>query len=82
MRQPPRKIFATGSTPKTGSGTSTLAAAPYSSSGHPLTGSGTLITGHSTLTVGSGTLSAQRKQQIEGTQPPDQATAERDGTTT
>jgi len=49
---------------------------PYSSQRYLYTGkgtllirSGTLITGHSTLTAASGTLSAQRNQQIEGTQP-------------
>jgi len=64
------------------SGTLPQAVAHFHKQRHPSSGSGTVTTGSSTFPTGSGTLSAQRKQQIEGTQPPDQATAERDGTAT
>jgi hypothetical protein len=52
----------------------------YTVSGILPINSGTLITGHNTVIAASGTLSAQRNQQIEGTQTPDHATAEREGT--
>jgi len=80
MRQPPRRIYTTGSNPKTGSGSSNLAATPYSSSGTYSQAATPFETGHSTLTAASGTLSAQRNQQKERTQPPHQATADKEGT--
>jgi hypothetical protein len=66
--------------PKTGRGSSTLAAAPYPSSGTYSQAAAPFTTGHSTLAAASGTFSAQRNQQIERMQPPDQATTEKEGT--
>ena len=80
MRQPPRRKYVTGSNPKTGSGSSNLAAAPYSGSGTYSQSAAPFTTGHSTLAAASGTLSARENQQMERTQPPHQATADKEGT--
>jgi hypothetical protein len=80
MRQPPRRIIATGSTPKTGRGTCTLAAAPLHWQRPLYTGSGTLKTDRGTLTAGSGTLTAQENSKEKGRSLQGVATAEEDET--
>jgi hypothetical protein len=87
MRQPPRRIIVTGSTPTTGRGTSTLAVAPlhwqwplYTSSGTLTTDRGTLTTGSGTLTAGSGTLTAQENSKEKERSLQGVATAEEDET--